>query len=296
MDFQITGQTRFGGLLGSPVRHSISPMMHNLSFRLLGLDCVYLCFEVTPQKLGQTVSVFRDLGCYGFNLTMPDKKAVMPYLDAISQEAELIGAVNTVVCRDGRLTGYNTDGYGFWESARQEGFQPEGRGMTLLGAGGAAGAIAVQGALDGLSQIHILNRHTRSWEAAERLVSLISRETSCRADLSDLADEGMLAEKIAGSDILVNATPVGMAGRGDDGKPEISGEMPVPADMAFSPDMWVGDVIYHPRRTALLQKAEQEGCRTFNGMKMLLYQGAKAFELWTGQRMPVEEVQKAFFS
>lgn len=296
MNYEITGHTRFGGLLGSPVRHSISPMMHNMAFRLLGIDCVYLCFETGPEHLEQTVDTFRNLDCFGFNLTMPDKKAVIPFLDDISKEARLIGAVNTVVNENGRLAGYNTDGYGFMESARAAGFQPEGKRMTLLGAGGAAGAIAVQGALDGLSSLHILNRRTRSWDSAERLVSLVSAETSCRADLSDLSDEKALAFCIADCDILVNATPVGMAGKDAEGCPLPENRSPVPESIRPDPALFVGDVIYSPRETRLLREAKEAGCRTFNGMQMLLYQGAAAFRLWTGKDMPVEEIRKAYFS
>ena len=158
MTYQITGTTRLGGLLGSPVAHSKSPLMHNESFRLLGLDFVYLCFDMGPEKLERTVQALRDMNVYGFNLTMPLKTAVIPYLDELSEEAALIGAVNTVKNENGRLIGYNTDGMGFMASVREQGMDVSGRTVTLLGAGGAASAIGVQAALDGAAVLHINRR------------------------------------------------------------------------------------------------------------------------------------------
>lgn len=292
--YEITGHTRFGGLLGSPVAHSISPQMHNYSFRRLGIDCVYLCFEVQPDKLEDTVRTFRDLGTYGFNLTMPDKQYVIPYLDELSPAARMTGAVNTVVNKDGKLVGHNTDGFGYMESMRQAGFDAKGKEMTLLGAGGAASAIAVQAALDGVTKLHIANRKSRSWAHAQELTDVINKNTSCQADLTDLEDTAAMKEKIGASYLLTNATSVGMKkGAGASGGEDST---PLPDPSAFRPDLVVSDVIYNPRRTRLLREAEEAGCRTFNGMYMLLYQGAEAFRLWTGQDMPVEEVKNRYFA
>ena len=182
MQYAISGKTRFGGLLGSPVAHSLSPAMHNASFQKLGIDCVYLAFDVTQEML-----------------------------DGLSTAARLIGAVNTVVNQDGKLIGHNTDGIGYVESIRENGIEIEGSEITLLGAGGAAAAAAVQMALDGARKIHIANRRSRFWEEAGRLVDTINRETQCRADLTDLSDSDALAERIAASSLLTNATSVGMA-------------------------------------------------------------------------------------
>jgi len=292
-EYEITGHTRFGGLLGSPVAHSISPQMHNYSFRKLGIDCVYLCFEVQPDRLGDTVRTFRELGAFGFNLTMPDKQYVLEYLDDLSPAARMIGAVNTVVNEEGRLIGHNTDGYGYMESMRQAGFDASGKEMTLLGAGGAASAIAVQAALDGVTKLHIANRKSRSWRHAEELVKTINENTSCHADLTDLSDLSALKEKIGSSYLLTNATSVGMKkGPGDSGGEDMT---PVPDTSVFRPDLVVSDVIYNPRKTRLLREAETKGCRTFNGMYMLLYQGAEAFRLWTGKEMPADEVKARYF-
>lgn len=294
MEYEITGHTRFGGLLGNPVAHSISPQMHNYSFRRLGIDSVYLCFEVKPEHLKETVETFRRLDCFGFNLTMPDKQYVLEYLDDLSTAARMIGAVNTVVNENGRLIGHNTDGYGFMESMRQEGFDIRGREMTLLGAGGAASAIAVQAALDGAAKLHIANRRSRSFRHAEELAKAISRNTSCIADVTDLEDQSAMASIIGSSYLLANATSVGMR----KGEGALGGEdsTPIPDTSVFRPDLVVADVIYNPRKTKLLREAEHAGCSTFNGMYMLLYQGAQAFRLWTGRDMPVEEVKARYFA
>ena len=293
MEYEITGHTRFGGLLGSPVAHSISPQMHNYSFRRLGIDCVYLCFEVEPENLKETVETFRNLDWFGFNLTMPDKQYVAEYLDELSPAARMTGAVNTVVNDNGRLIGHNTDGYGFMESVRRNGFDVRGKDMTLLGAGGAASAIAVQAALDGVRKLHICNRRSRSFDHAVKLAETISENTPCEADVTDLEDGEAMASVIGSSFLLANATSVGMLKGGGD---PASGDMtPVPDRTVFRPDLVVADVIYHPEKTRLLREAEQAGCTVFNGMYMLLYQGAEAFRLWTGRDMPVEEVKARYF-
>ncbi len=284
---RISGHTRFGGLLGSPVAHSLSPQMHNLAFLTLGIDAVYLAFDVGTQKLGETVRVFRDLNTYGFNLTMPNKKKVMEYVDELSTAARLIGAVNTVVNRDGKLIGHNTDGIGYLESVRAHGFDPSGKEVTLLGSGGAAMAVAVQMALDGVRALHIANRRSKSWSVAQDLVDRICRETSCRADLTDLEDEKALGEMIEKSSLLTNATSVGMA-------PDTEAS-PVKDPSMLREDLVVSDIIYNPRTTKLMEQAKRAGAKTFNGMDMLLYQGAAAFLLWTGKEMPVELVRERYF-
>ncbi|MDO4476039.1 MAG: shikimate dehydrogenase [Lachnospiraceae bacterium] len=285
---EITGTTRLGGLLGSPVAHSLSPLMHNLSFRELGLDFVYLCFDVKEAQMPSMAAALREMNVYGFNLTMPCKQAIIPCLDELSDAARLIGAVNTVVNDNGRLIGHNTDGMGFMRSVRENGCDIAGREMTLLGSGGAASAIAVQAALDGAKALHLACRRGRSWGAAEELVRRINEGTSCQADLIELADTTALKERLDNSAILVNGTSAGMSPNEE--------LCPLPDTSILSPELLVGDVIYHPRKTRLMAEAEALGCRTFNGMYMLLYQGAAAFELWTGQPMPVEVVRQAYFS
>lgn len=285
----ITGHTRLTGLLGSPVAHSLSPMMHNDSFRELGLDYVYLCFDVGEEKLADAVRGLRALNVRGFNLTMPDKNKIMELVDELSPAARLIGACNTVVNDDGHLTGHNTDGVGFIRALKDYDFDLAGKKITILGAGGAASAITAQAALDGASVIRIFARPASRFHA--RTVAMtehINRDTSCHAVLMDLADESALKSALEDSDLLINGTPVGM--------------MPAPdhsliVDPAFFHEgLFVADVIYHPAETKLLALARQAGCRTANGMYMLLYQGAEAFRLWTGRDMPTELIRERYFA
>ncbi len=287
MTYQITGHTRLGGLLGSPVAHSISPMMYNDSFRLLGLDWVYLCFDVGKERLGGVVEAFRSMNVYGFNLTMPNKEAVLPCLDELTLAARMIGAVNTVKNENGRLIGCNTDGTGYMRSVEAAGCTVKGKEMTLLGIGGAGSAIAVQAALDGVSRLHLVSRRGHSWERAVRLADSINERTDCIADLTDLADTSSLRMLLEKSTLLTNATPVGMAPDTD--------ASPILEPTMLPPKLTVSDVIYNPRETKLLSMAKKRGCRTFNGMYMLLYQGEAAFHIWTGKEMPTEQIKETWF-
>lgn len=287
MSIQITGHTRLGGLLGSPVGHSLSPMMYNETFRLLGIDWVYLCFDTGQVNFKYLVQGLREMNVFGFNLTMPDKERILEHLDGLSEAAKMIGAVNTVKNEDGRLIGYNTDGAGYMRSAAEEGYDVRSGAMTLLGAGGAASSIAVQAALDGVPVLHVVNRKGRSWSHAQQMVDRINQNTSCRADLTDLADHAALCRCLEESTLLTNATSIGMA-------PDV-GASPVSDASMFHPGLTVSDIIYNPRCTKLLSDARAAGCRTFNGMYMLLHQGVEAFRIWTGLEMPVEQIREKYF-
>lgn len=283
----ITGHTRLTGLLGSPVAHSISPLMHNEAFQLLGLDYAYLCFEVTETDMEEAIKSLKFLNARGFNCTMPVKIRMCELADQLSPAAEMIGAVNTVVIEDGILTGHNTDGIGYMASLKEVSVNPIGKKMVLLGGGGAATAIAVQAALDGVSELSLFNRRGRSWERAQKLADTLNERTGCRVSLFDLADGNMLKKELESSYLLTNATPVGMAPNTD-----IS---PIPDAAILHEGLIVSDVIYNPRRTKLMEDAEKRGCCTCNGLYMLLYQGAEAFRLWTGCDMPVLEIKDKFF-
>ncbi len=288
MSYEITGHTVLTGLLGSPVAHSISPMMHNESFKVLGLDYAYLAFDVDTQHLKTAVEGLKVLGVRGFNLTMPDKNLMADYCDRLSPAAEIIGAVNTVVNDNGILTGHTTDGIGYMEAAKDAGYDLTGKTMTLLGGGGAATAICVQAAIDGLKKIHVLNRKDTFFPRLQSLVDKINERTACQVLLHDLADERCLADCIGESHILTNATSVGMAPNTQDCLIRDPG--------ILRPELIVSDVIYNPRETRLLRMAREKGCATFNGMYMLLYQGAAAFKLWTGQDMPISHIKQKYFS
>ena len=287
MSDRITGTTLLTGLLGSPVSHSISPKMHNESFRMLGLDYVYMAFDVDKETLGDAVKGLKALGARGFNLTMPNKQKMLEYCDRLSPAARLSGAVNTAVIEDGVLTGHTTDGIGYLDAARDAGFDLTGKVMTMMGGGGAATAVITQAALDGLKEIRIFNRPGTNYRKLEKLKDDLNRDTACKVSLYDLADTRALYDSIAGSGILTNGTPVGM---GDDRE----GCLIMDPDVLHK-DLIVSDMIYHPARTKLLRLAEEKGCPTFNGLYMLLYQGAASFRLWTGPDMPVEHIKKMFF-
>lgn len=286
---KITGHTGFMALLGSPVSHSISPLMHNESFQMLDLDYVYLCFHVTEETLQDAIYGLKTCGIRGFNLTMPCKNKIVEFLDELSPAAKMIGAVNTVLNDNGRLIGYNTDGIGYMRSVIDAGYDIIGKTITVMGAGGAATAICAQAALDGVKRIHIFARPTsRFWERTVNLVKTINETTSCEAILHDNADSSALKEATAESTLLVNATSVGMA-------PNTDASI-IHDSSIFHRDLIVSDIIYNPKETRLLREAREAGCRTFNGMYMLLYQGAEAFRIWTGQEMPTEHIKKLYFS
>lgn len=289
MTIPITGHTSFTGLLGHPVAHSISPAMHNESFQQLGIDCIYLCFDVTEDNLADAVKGLQIAGIQGFNLTMPCKNKIISLCDVLSPAASLAQAVNTVVIRDGLLYGHNTDGIGFWKAAQEAGFSHAHSSVTLMGIGGAATAIAVQAALDGVDKLQIFARpSSRFWERACRMIERLQAETSCHVQLYDQSDTAALGTAISTSDLLINATSVGMAPHCD--------ETILPDTSMLHPALTVADVIYNPRETLFLHTAKEAGCKTFNGMYMLLYQGAEAFHLWTGQEMPVGLIKEKYFS
>lgn len=285
---EITGHTVLTGLLGSPVAHSISPMMHNEGFRQLDLDYVYLCFDVGTDKLKTVVEGMKAMGVRGFNCTMPDKNRMCELADELSPAARMIGAVNTVLNEDGKLKGYNTDGIGYMQAVKDAGHNIIGKNMTLLGAGGAATAVCVQAALDGVAQINVFSIRDQFFERAQKMVDTINKETNCKASLYDFEDETVLKKSIADSHILTNGTSVGMAPNTDN--------CIIKDKSFFHEGLIVSDVIYNPRETRLLKIAKEAGCETFNGLYMLLYQGAEAFKIWTGKEMPVEIIKEKYFS
>lgn len=285
---QITGHTGLTGLLGSPVAHSISPMMHNEAFEQLGLDYVYLAFDVGTDRLETAVEGLRALNVRGFNLTMPDKNLMCTLCDKLSPAAEISGAVNTVVNDGGVFTGYTTDGIGYMQAAKDAGHDLIGKKMTLMGAGGAATAILVQAALDGLSEISVFSIRDAFFTRAEKIVGQLNERTKCRVRLFDFDDESILRREIGESCILTNGTSVGMAPNTD--------RSVITDPSMFHQDLVVSDVIYNPKETLLLRTAREAGCRTFNGLYMLMYQGAEAFRLWTGQEMPIPLIKEKYFS
>ncbi len=272
----ISSKTRICGLIGDPIEHSLSPAMHNAAFGSLGLDYIYLPFEVTAENLAKAVDGARTLNIKGLNVTIPHKVAVMPLLDEVEPLAERIGAVNTIVNDKGRLKGYNTDAGGFLKTLLEKGIEPEGKEVVVLGAGGASRAISFTLADRG-TEIVILNRKLEmDW--AKELASAISRFAKNEVKALELNEKNLLLV-METADILVNATSVGMS-------PLIK-QSPVPAKI-LKPELTVFDVVYNPLKTRLLSEAETAGARAISGIDMLVWQGALAFELWTGIKAPVD--------
>ena len=285
---EITGHTKLTGLLGSPVSHSISPQMHNEAFRQLGLDYIYLAFDVKEDSMPKVVDGLRGMNVRGFNVTMPDKNIMATLCDKLSPASQIIGAVNTVVNDNGVLTGHITDGTGYMRALQAEGHNIIGKKMTMLGAGGAATAIFVHAALDGVSEISIFSRHGKFYERAEKIIEKLRERTSCKLRLFDYEDEAVLKREIYESAILTNGTSVGMA-------PNTDASIITDISM-FHSDLIVSDVIYNPRETRFMRLAKEVGCPVYNGLGMLLYQGAEAFTIWTGKEMPVDIVREKYFS
>ena len=286
----ITGHTRLYCLIGSPVGHSGSPAMHNYSFERTGTDAAYLAFDIPLDKLEDGIKALRTLNVGGFNVTMPDKTAVTKYLDDMTPAAKLIGACNTVTAdEEGRLTGHNTDGLGFVRNLKENGISVKGQKITLLGAGGAATAIAVQTALDGAAELHIFNRDDEFYPNAElTLKKLTDSVNGCKVTVDKLENTEALEKAIAGSTMLVNATKVGMA--------PLDGQSLIETRL-LRKDLIVADTVYNPRETKLILDAKEAGCKAaIGGIGMLLWQGAEAFHLYTGKEMPTEEVMEKFFS
>ena len=274
---KINGYTRLAAVVANPIKHSISPFIHNSAFEATETNGVYLAWEVEATDLAETVANIRRYQMYGINLSMPYKEQVIPYLDQLSEEACLIGAVNTVVNREGTLIGYNTDGKGFFKSLPS--FKISGKRMVLLGAGGAAKAILAQAILDGVSQVSVFVR-SASIEKTRPYLEKLQNETGFKVDLFALEDVSELQARIIDSDLLVNATSVGMDGV----------SLPIPASVALPEKLLVADVIYQPFETPFLKWARNQGNQSINGLGMLLYQAAEAFELWTGKEMPTDQI------
>lgn len=286
---QISGHTHLISLLGSPIRHSMSPATHNTSFQKLGVDSVYVVFDVVQDDLPSIVTAMKHMdGWDGSNVTMPCKQAIIPLLDGLSDSAELMGAVNVLKKEsDGRITGHNTDGIGMMQTLRNHGVEISGATITVVGPGGAGSAILVQAALDGASKVHVFAREGGpSYNHSIDLLPRVQEKTSCEMILHAFEDKDVMSKAIAESDILINATPVGM---GDE-----STESAVPAEI-IKEGMVVADAVYHPRMTKLLQDAQDKNCKIVGGIGMMIEQAAAGEEIWYGVKMPTDEIVDEIF-
>jgi len=271
----VSGKTKVCGIIGDPIEHTMSPVMHNAAFRNKGVDYVYLAFRVKKEELGKAIEGMRVLNIRGLNITIPHKVAVIPFLDELDPLADKIGAVNTIVNDDGVLKGYNTDAIGFLQALFERGIEPKGKSVVILGAGGASRAISFILAERG-AHIVILNR-LLDLDWAKELASRILRTFAKEVEALELNRKN-LAKALEKADILVNATSVGMS-------PNVS-ETPVNSDL-LRPNLVVYDIVYNPIKTRLQREAEVAGATVISGLDMLVWQGALAFEKWTGRKAPV---------
>ena len=279
---KINGKTKVCAIIGDPVGHSLSPVMHNAAFKELGLNIVYVAFPVKTNMLEDAILGARSLGLLGLNVTMPHKHAVIQYLNETDATAKAMGVVNTILNERGKLFGYNTDGKGAMIALQENRVDPEEKKILLLGAGGAAKAIAFQAAQE-TDELGILNRTENK---AKQLAELINKTFGTKVTGRTLSAE-VLKEELETTDILVNATSVGMS-------PDVNAS-PVPADLLHS-GLCVMDIVYNPLETKLLKDAKIVGAKVVSGLEMLLYQGAVAFEIWTNCPAPVDVMKKATLS
>jgi shikimate dehydrogenase len=275
----ISGKTRICGVIGDPIEHTLSPIMYNAAFKALKFDFAFLAFKVKAADVEKAVSGMRALGIHGLNVTMPHKSVVINYLDEVDQAAKAIGSVNTILNKDGRLFGFNTDGIGALHALRENGVEPRGKKVLLLGAGGAARAIAYTLAQEA-EELVILNRTVK--QAAE-LANLL-KQTFNRKVVADALSIDAIKDNLEDSDVLINATSVGM-------KPNAN-KTPVAFEW-LKPDLAVMDIVYNPLETKLAKDAKVAGAKVVSGVEMLIYQGAASFETWTEHSAPVEVMRHA---
>ncbi|MGN1174301.1 MAG: shikimate dehydrogenase [Roseburia sp.] len=289
MEQRISGHTGLLGLIGSPVGHSGSPAMYNYSFQKLGLDYAYVAFDIKIEEVKDAIAAMKTFKMRGMNVTMPCKTEALKYMDELSPAARIIGAVNTIVNDNGKLTGHITDGEGFVNNLKDHGIDIKGKKITVAGGGGAATAIQVQCALDGAREISIFNIKDAFFERTLHTAEKIRKEVpGIVVNVYDIADTEKMTEEIKSSDIFANATIVGM-------KP-MENESVVKDVKAFYPGLVVADAVYNPEETKLLKEAKEAGCTCIGGKGMLLWQGVAAFKLFTGKDMPVKEVKELYYS
>ncbi len=270
----ISAKTKLFCVIGDPIEHSMSPVMHNTVFKKMGLDCVYTAFRIKKQDLGDAISGMKAMGIQGVNVTIPHKVSVMDHLDELSDEARIIGAVNTVKIGE-KLMGFNTDGVGALRALRNSNVDPSGRDVLILGSGGAARAIAVTLALQGgVSSLTILGVIE---DELKKLADDISTGTDVEA-VDRLMKEDVLKEEVEKADLLIHCTPVGM-------HPDVEKSL-VPPELLRN-DLNVMDVVYNPRETKLIKDAKKAGALTVEGINMFVNQGAESLRIWLGIDAPV---------
>lgn len=274
----ITGNTNILGLIGDPVEHSVSPHMQNSALEAMDLDYVYVAFKVPKNRLSEAMKGLKALGIKGINVTIPHKRRIMKHIDEIDETAKKIGAVNTIKISE-KTKGYNTDGRGALRALKSEAEKPEDKRTLILGAGGAARAIAFTLAEKG-ARITVSNRTP---EKAKELSNEITQKTGKRVKNVEQSKE-RLKTVLKESDILINSTSVGMHPKDDE---------TILKSAQMHSGLTVMDIVYNPVKTRLLREAEKSGAKTIDGLEMLVQQGASAFEIWTGRSPPIKTMRKA---
>ena len=275
----ISGKTQVCCVIGDPIEHTLSPTIHNAAFNHLGLDFVFLAFRVKAADLENAIHGMRGLGIHGLNVTMPHKSTVTAYLDTMDPAVKFLGSTNTILNKAGKLSGFNTDGVGALKALRENGTELAEKKVLLLGAGGAAKAIAFSLAKE-VGELVVLNRGTgKAKELAERLTGTLGKTVVGCALSPDV-----IAENLQDSDVLINATSVGMS-------PDANQSV-VPPQLLRS-GLTVMDIVYNPVETKLARDAKAAGANVVSGVEMLIYQGALSFEIWTGRSAPIEVMRKA---
>jgi len=275
----ISGKTRVCGVIGDPIEHTLSPTIHNAAFNHLKLDFVFLAFRVKAADLENAVRGMRGLGIHGLNVTMPHKSTVIAYLNEVDPTVQFLGSANTILNKNGKLSGFNTDGVGALKALRENGAELSEKKVLLLGAGGAAKAIAFALAEE-VGELAILNRTA---EKAKELAEALGRMFNKKVVGVSLSPDA-IAKNLRDSDILIDATSVGM-------KPNLSQSLVAPQWLRS--DLTVMDIVYNPVETKLAEDAKAAGAKVISGVEMLIYQGAASFEIWTGRAAPIEVMQKA---
>lgn len=274
----ISGNTKVCGIIGHPIDHTLSPAMHNAAFRELGLDLIYIAFEVESEHLHESISGIRSLGIHGLNVTIPHKEDVINYLDEIDPEAKKIGSVNTIVNRDSQLVGYNTDGIGAIKALKDNKVELKEKKILLLGAGGSAKSIAFT-LSKFVKKIMILNR---TEERAKKLTDNLKLMFDIEITWDHLSQEAV-RQNLIDADILINATSIGMNPKSEN---LIKSEW-------LTSRICIFDIVYSPNGTKLIQNAKRIGAKAIDGIDMLVYQGAMTFKIWTGREPPIGVMKEA---
>ncbi len=282
MKMVVSGSTKVCGVIGDPIEHTLSPIMHNAAFEALQLNYVFLAFKVEAAEVEKAIGGVRALNIHGLNVTMPHKNAVIKFLDETDPTSRAIASANTVLNKDGKLLGFNTDGVGALNALEQNGVKPRGKKILLFGAGGAAKAIAYALTQEA-DEVTILNRTPKQ---AEEFAIFLHQKFGKKIKSGDLSRVS-IKTNVADADVLINATSIGM-------KPNV--DQTLVEQEWLKPDLALMDIVYNPIETKLARAAKEVGAKVVSGVEMLIYQGAASFEIWTACNAPIEVMRKAVLS